>query len=124
MELNLWSRAKSNAVPWKAFVPDFVTAFTVPPVDMPYRALRTPVSVLNSWSASGKGIGLPVLFCGSLLYPPSTRYIVLLPVPPAIEMATALGYCRLSVRVVFSTADPDSRINCRALRPFSGSVTI
>ena len=29
-----------------------------------------------------------------------------------------------SVNVAFSTAAPDSRINCRALRPFNGRLTI
>ena len=75
-----------------------MTAFTVAPVDMPNRASRTPLSTLNSCSASGNGIALPVLFCGSLLKPPSTRYIVLLPVPPATEIATAPGYWRSSVK--------------------------
>jgi hypothetical protein len=50
--------------------------------------------------------------------------MVLLPVPPATEMATELGYWRLSVSVVFSTADPDRTINCSTLRPFSGRPTI
>ena len=49
---------------------------------------------------------------------------MLLPVPPATEIATALGYWRLSVSVVFSTADPESTINCSTLRPFSGRLTI
>jgi hypothetical protein len=106
------------------FVPDRVTALTVAPVDWPKRADRTPLSTLNSWSASGNGIALPVLFCGSLLEPPSTRYCVLLPVPPATEIDTALGYCRLSVRPVTCTAAPDSTINWLASRPLSGRLTI
>ena len=108
----MWWRPNTNPLPWKVFVPDRVTALTVAPVDCPNRAERTPLSTLNSWSASGNGIALPVLFCGSLLEPPSTRYCVLLPVPPATEMDTALGYCRLSVRPPTCTAPPDRMINC------------
>ena len=38
-----------------------------PPLDMPKRASRTPLSVLNSCSASGNGMAFPELAEGSLL---------------------------------------------------------
>jgi hypothetical protein len=56
----------SNALPWKLFVPDLVTALTDAPECMPFCAERPLVATLNSCSASGNGSGRFALFCGSL----------------------------------------------------------
>src|SRR6185503_821023 len=53
-----------------------------------------------------------------------TRYIVLLPVPPATAIDTAPGYWRSSVSPVTSTALPARTMSCSALRPLSGRPTI
>ncbi len=52
--------------------------------------------------------------------------MVLLPVPPATEMATAEGYSRwLPMRPpACTTAAPDSSTSCDAWRPSSGRPTI
>jgi len=50
-------RRNSNALPWKALVPDFVTMFTAAAECCPYCAGSALVSTLNSCIASGKGSG-------------------------------------------------------------------
>jgi hypothetical protein len=66
------SRKNSNALPCSALVPDLVTALTEAPEWTPFCAERPLVATLNSWSASGNGIGRFALFCGLLCVAPSS----------------------------------------------------
>jgi hypothetical protein len=55
--LNLWLRTNSKRSPWKALVPDFVTAFTAALECTPLLAVVELVSSRNSCRASGNGSG-------------------------------------------------------------------
>ena len=60
----------SNAVPWKAFVPDLVETETTP-APRPNSAEKTPVRTLNSRTCSTDGAMMTVLNEYSLLSMPS-----------------------------------------------------
>src|SRR5439155_19202986 len=73
----------SYAVPWKLFVPDFVTTLTIPPALRPYSALYVLVNIRNSSIMSGFGLSTTPLFRRLLLTPPSRRYVTESWRPPA-----------------------------------------
>src|SRR5947209_3568443 len=54
-------RRYSNALPCREFVPERVIALTMPPTLRPNSAENVFVCTLNSWSASGFGIGFGAL---------------------------------------------------------------
>src|SRR5437867_8999982 len=81
-------RRNSNASPWKLFVPDFVTTFTLADACTPYCACSALDSTLNSCSASGKGNGRFRLLYASLCAAPSKLYAVQFAIPPATEIIT------------------------------------
>src|SRR5882762_5079664 len=76
----------SNASPWRLFVPDFVTTFTLADACTPYCAGRVLDSTLNSCKASGNGNGRFRLLYASLCATPSKLYAVQFEIPPATEI--------------------------------------
>src|SRR5690349_934761 len=54
-------RTYQKATPCRSLVPDFVMALTMPPELRPNSALKLFVWTLNSWSASGFGMGFGAL---------------------------------------------------------------
>ena len=109
-------------MPCSTFVPDFVTAFTVPPECTPFSAESPLVATRNSCSASGNGNGMLRLSYGLLCEAPSRRYATPNGRLPATPVKTDPGM--LLLFGVSCTAAPARTMRSVTWRPWSGSSRI
>src|ERR1041384_2015101 len=97
-------------------VPDFVTTLIMPPPFRPYSAVELLVRTLNSATVSGLGLSTIRLLSRLLFTPPSRRYVIESPRPPATLKPPLFG-------PVVSCTPGISSASERTLRPFKGRFT-